>query len=170
MSINDSFRRLPVFIAITAALSMNAMAQAQERTCMIDWKALSLTPQQSQSIQQLDSQWKQDYQLLKPLIQEEQRKLQRLLETHNSDSLEVMALQGSIAKNKEKLAAAATANYLKKRQILNEHQQHQLEQMMRQKRQERQKELHPGATTEVVPDRIQDIMQKVKHIWPSGGN
>lgn len=170
MRIGNSFRKLHLVLGLAAVCTWNFAAYAQERTCMIDWKQLNLNADQSKQIQVYESQWTQDYNQIKPVITEEQRKLQRMLESHNPDAIEVMALQQSIARKKEQLNQAATANYLKKRQVLTEHQQHQLEQMIRQRIQEKQKEMHPGAQTEVVPDRIQDIMQKVRNIWPSKGN
>lgn len=109
----------------------------------------------------MEAQWQQDYSQIKPAIAEEQRKLQRLLESHNADPVELMAVQQSLQRKKDQLNQAATANYLRKRQVLNENQQHQLEQMIRQRIAEKQKEMHPNVQSNEMPNRLQDLMQRV---------
>ena len=134
--------------------------------CHIDWSKLNLSAQQSQQIQQLQQDWERQYNEIKPGISDDQRKLTRLLADHTSDPVEIMALQQSIARKKEALNAAATANYLKKRQLLNDNQQHSLELMIKQVVAEHQRMMNPGQQIEVMPDRIQDIMQRMRQIWP----
>lgn len=158
-------------LAVAGAISLHPQpALAQGSDCKIDWTKLNLNPQQNQHIQQLEGQWSKDYNTIKPAIVEDQRKLTKMLEVHDSDPVEIMALQQSIARKKEQLNQLATTNYLQKRKVLNETQQHSLEQMIRQAVAERQRQINPGAQTEVVPDRIQNLMQKVRNIWPSQGN
>ncbi|HEY9715271.1 MAG TPA: hypothetical protein V6C72_17500, partial [Chroococcales cyanobacterium] len=107
-----------------------------------------------------------DYNELKPAIIDDQSRLQRLLADHNSDPVEIMALQQTIARKKEQLNGIATANYLKKRQVLNDNQQASLELMVRQAVVQRQHSANPGSQTEVMPDRVQDLIQRVRNIWP----
>lgn len=152
-------KRVVLVIGMQSALVMPAFADNQ--ACCVDWSKLNLSAQQNQQVQQLESQWQQDYGQIKPAIAEEQRKLQRLLESHNADPVELMAVQQSLQRKKDQLNQAATANYLRKRQVLNENQQHQLEQMIRQRIAEKQKEMHPNVQSNEMPNRLQDLMQKV---------
>jgi hypothetical protein len=131
----------------------------------IDWNRLNLTPVQNQQIQSLEGEWAHDYNNMKPTILDEQHKLTKLLADHNADTVEIMSVQQSIARKKEQLNSLATANYLKKRQILNETQQYNLEQMIRQTVANRQRALNPSSQTEVMPDRVQNLMQRVRNIW-----
>lgn len=145
-------------------------AGADELRAGINWQRLNLTPQQSQQIQALEAEWNHDYMQIQPAIIEEQRKLTRLLSDPKSDPLEIMALQQSIARKKEQLRAAATANYLHKRQLLNDGQQHGLEDMIHQAVAERQRLVNPGAQTDVMPDHIQYLIQRVRTIWNHTGD
>lgn len=203
----------PVVLGLLAG-SLNASALAQQQPVDIDWNQLNLNSDHSKQIQTYESEWRQDYNRRKSETIEEQRKLQRMLESHDADALEMMNLQQSIARKKERLyvnehgyddgfpfriwlqqvngeeelrlklleAGNPEAIEIKllresirlKRQIVppipkpqHELEQMMIEQMIRQRIQEKQRELHPSAQTEVVPDRIQDIMQKVRNIWPS---
>lgn len=151
-------KQVVIVIGLQSALVLPALA---DESCCVDWSKLNLSPQQNQQVQQLESQWQQDYSQIKPSIAEEQRKLQRLLESHNADPVELMAVQQSLTRKKDQLNQAATANYLRKRQVLNENQQHQLEQMIRQRISQKQKEMHPNAGSNEMPGRLQDLMQKV---------
>ncbi len=141
---------------------------ADEDGCRIDWTHLELTPTQTQQIRTLEAQWNQEYMQVQPSVIDDQRRLSRLLSDPRSDPLEVMALQQSIARKKEHLRASATASYLRKRQVLNDGQRQALEDMIRQAVAQRQRVLSPGSQTEVMPDRIQNLMQRVRNIWPRG--
>lgn len=126
----------------------------------IDWTRLNLNQQQSQSITQLDSEWRAKYQQLQPQILQKQKKLQELLADSKSDPLEIMSTQQSIARMRENLRNEATTNYLRKRAILTETQQHQLEAMLQQMVMERQR-----ATPMVQADQaggITNIVNKIK--------
>lgn len=136
----------------------------------IDWGRLDLTSSQNQQIQQLETEWNREFGQMRPAIVDDQRKLWKLLQDHNSDPVEIMSLQQSIARRKEQLHALATANYLKKRQLLNENQQHNLEQMMRQMLNAR---MRMRSTTsgdlqeaEGPTDHIQNLIHRVRNIWP----
>lgn len=144
-------------------------AGADELRMGINWQRLNLSPQQSQQIQTLEAQWNHDYMEIQPAIIDEQHKLTRLLSDPKSDPLEIMALQQSIARKKEQLRAAATANYLRKRQLLTDGQQHGLEDMIHQAVAERQRAANPGAQTDVMPDHIQYLIQRVRNIWTHNG-
>lgn len=153
-------------ISVVACFLLGQAVRADEGHCCIDWNKLNLTPTQSQQIHGLEAQWNQSYSEIKPSILEDQAKLQRLLADHTSDPVEIMALQQTIARKKEQLNALATANYLKKRQLLNDNQQEHLEFMVRQVVASRQRGMSPASQTEVMPDRVQDLIQKVRNIWP----
>jgi len=140
-------------------------ARAGEDSCKIDWTQLELSPAQSQQIHTLEAQWNQEYMQVQPSVIDEQKRLTRLLSDPRSDPLEVMTLQQSIARKKEHLRASATASYLRKRQVLNDGQRQALEDMIRQAVAQRQRVLSPGSQTEVMPDRVQNLMQRVRNIW-----
>ncbi len=160
-------KKVVLVIGIQSVLVVPAFA---EENCCVDWSKLNLSAQQNQQIQTLESQWQQDYNQIKPSIQDEQRRLQRLLETHNADPVELMAVQQSITRKKEQLNAAATANYLRKRQVLNENQQHQLGVMIQARIDAKQKELHPNVQTNEMPTRLQGLMQRVLQTNSGKGN
>jgi len=145
-SMSTVAKKVVLVIGIQSALVMPAFAE----DCCVDWSKLNLSAQQNQQIQQLESQWQQDYNQIKPSI-----------ETHNADPVELMAVQQSITRKKDQLNAAATANYLRKRQVLNENQQHQLNQMIQARIAAKQQEMHPGAQTDTMPGRLQGLMQRV---------
>jgi len=153
-------------LALLLSSELFTAALADDVHCAINWKRLGLSAQQSQQIQYLETQWNTEYMEIQPGIVEDQRKLTRLLADPKSDSLEIMALQQSIARKREQLRSAATANYLRKRQILSEGQQHALEDMIREAIAERQHVTIPGSQADVAPDRIQSLIERVRNIWP----
>ncbi len=142
-----------------------AYAEGGPTRCHIDWTKLNLSPQQNQQIQTLEASWIKEYQELAPSIQEDQKRLAQLLADRQADPVEVMAVQQSIAQKKEKLHNEALKNFLKKKQILNDNQKQQLEFMLKQSIEERQKQIN-SSNDQVMPDRIQNLMQKVRNIWP----
>ena len=160
-------RGLILVLALLGACMTGASlpAWAGDDGCRIDWAHLELTPEQSQQIHSLEAQWNQEYMQMQPSVIDEQKRLTRLLSDPRSDPLEVMTLQQSIARKKEHLRASATASYLRKRQVLNDGQRQVLEDMIRQAVAQRQRVLSPGAQTEVMPDRVQNLMQRVRNIW-----
>lgn len=151
--------------ALALGSTTSFAASADELRMGINWQRLNLTPGQSQQIHTLESQWNHDYMEVQPSIVEDQQKLRRLLANPKPQELEIMALQQSIARKQEQLRAAATANYLRKRQLLNETQQRSLEEMIQHAVAERQRMANPGSQTDVMPDHIQNLMQRVRNIW-----
>jgi Spy/CpxP family protein refolding chaperone len=141
-----------------------AMADEEHHGC-IDWARLNLTPSQNTQIQQLNTEWTGQYSQIKPVIDEDKVKLTRLLADHESDPVEVMSLQQSIARKKEQLNGYATANYLKKRQILTSDQQYNLEQMIKDAVRRRQQQMYPGAHGDQSTDHIQSLMNRVRNSW-----
>lgn len=142
-------------------------ADDEHRRCKLDWTKLNLTPEQSREIEQLNAQFNNEYNEIKPVIDEEKRKLTQLLADRSSDPVEIMSLEQSLNRKKAELHAQATANYLKKRQLLNEHQQCILETMIRQAVEQRRRAINPTAQSEAVPDRIQNLLQKVRNVLPA---
>ena len=135
--------------------------------CCVDWSKLNLTPTQSMQIQTLENEWTKTYNDIRPEIVDEQQRLTKMLADHNSDPVEVMALQQSVARKKAQLNGLATANYLKKRQVLTEAQQYSLEQQIKEVVRRRQNQLYPGTQSDaVVTDHIQNLMNRVRNIWP----
>ncbi len=167
MKINNSYLLSSLASIVIGA---NTAARADESQCGINWQRLNLNQQQTQQIQTLESQWNHDYMQIQPAIVDEQHKLARLLSDPRSDPLEIIALQQSIARKKELLRATATTNYLRKRQLLNEEQQHNLEDMIHQVVAERQRSIHPGAAADVMPDHVQYLIQRVRHMWTRPGD
>lgn len=137
----------------------------EEHHCCVDWSRLNLTAAQNAQVQQLEDEWARQYNEIRPVIVEDQQKLTRLLANHNSDPVEVMALQQSIARKKEQLNGYATINYLKKRQLLTENQQFNLEQQIKDAVRKRQNDMYPGSHgSDVATDRIQNLLNRVR--WP----
>lgn len=148
-------------------ISYPPQSMAQEpSSCAVNWNKLNLTPAQNAQIQALEQQWYKDFNELSPQVRDEQIKLRSLLADHNADPIQVMALQQSIARRKEQLSNAAMQNYLNKRKVLDEKQKQQLEEMIHQMIASRRQQLNPGSQTEVMPDKIQSLMQRVRDIWP----
>ncbi len=128
-----SNRMNAITLALGATLVSSGVAFADEDgKCCVDWKKLSLSQPQNQQIQGLEQDWNGKYLKIQPEILEQQRKLAKLLMEPNSDPLDIMSTNQRIAHLKEHLRNEATANYLKKKAILNPDQQHQLESMMQQ--------------------------------------
>jgi hypothetical protein len=92
---------------------------------------LNLHPKQAEQIQSLDQDWRSHYAQIGPRIKGAQNRLMQLLATPKSDPLEITSEQQRINQLKEQLAEQATANYLKKRRLLNVDQQRQLEGYLR---------------------------------------
>ena len=136
-------------------------AFAQHSQSTIDWKQLNLTTQQYQQVQLLEQDWNAKYMKLQPQILENQRKMLRLLADPRSDSLEIMATQQTVARLKEQLRNEATANYLRKRALLNVAQQRQLEGMLAQMVAEKQRAATPSAQ-QAEQGGFMDLIHKVK--------
>ncbi len=154
---------------LTLSLSISCGAAFAEDHCNIDWTKLKLTPTQQQQIAVLETDWNKQYAEIRPVIMEEQRHLSKLLSDHNSDPVEIMSVQQTVARKKESLNQLATANYLKKRQLLTESQQYSLEIMVKNAVSMRQRMSSPGGQTEVMPDRVQSLIERVRNIWPTSG-
>lgn len=91
------------------------------------YNKLQLSPVQRERIEDLDHDWKNRYSELGPRLQAAQNHLMKLLATPKSDPLEITSAQQRVNQLKEQLSEMATANYLKKRRLLNEGQQKELE-------------------------------------------
>jgi hypothetical protein len=160
-------RHLAIAVVVGSMASALPVVADEGHHCCVDWSKLNLNQTQSTQIQSLEDEWAHQYSEIRPVIVEDQQKLTKLLADHNSDPVEVMALQQSIARKREQLNGLATANYLKKRQILSENQQFSLEQMIKEAVRRRQSQMYPGShTTDVASDRIQNLMNRVRNIWP----
>ena len=170
---------------VTAALSLSAglaMDVSQSNPCLaqdaaspasacsIDWNKLNLTSAQNSQIQQLEQAWYKDSGEIIPQIREEQTKLQRAIADHNTDSMTALALQQSVARKREQLNSLAMQSFLNKKKVLDSAQKKQLEDMFRQAVQNRKSQLYPGSQTEVMPDKIQNLMQRVRSIWPDNSD
>jgi Spy/CpxP family protein refolding chaperone len=136
-------------------------AQADERSCSVDWHKLSLSANQNQQIHSLEQDWNTKYMQLQPQIVDLQHKLVKLLADPKSDPVEIMTCQQSLSRLKEQLRNLATANYLRKRAILTNNQQHQLEFMLQQAIAEKQRSQIPNLPNE-EQSGIGGIMHKVR--------
>lgn len=164
--IRVSFAQFAIAAAFTIATAYPGFAQGGAH-CSIDWTKLNLNPDQQAQIRNLESQWNKDYMQLQPIIVDEQRKLQQELSESRPDPVEVMALQQSIARKQEQLRAQACANYLRKRQVLNDGQQRQLENMIHQVLAER-KRMNEGRVDYAgggEVDGIQHLWRRMQNIW-----
>lgn len=168
-----STKRLLVSLAslVCGFFGLSGVASADEATTTtINWDRLQLNPRQAQQIQSLEGQWTRSYMDVQPSIVEDQRRLTRLMSDPNAHPAEIMAVQQAITLKREQLRSNATANYLQKRQVLNQNQQHMLEDMMRQAVDVRQRQIRPsGFQPDVMPDKIQDLMRRVRGFIPTPG-
>ncbi len=161
------FRLRSTFLTVSMGLSCSAVFA--EEHCSIDWNKLNLTAAQQQQISSLESDWNKQYSEMRPGIIEEQRHLSKLLADHTSDPVEIMSVQQNLTRKKESLSQLATTNYLKKRSVLNENQQFSLEIMVKNAVAMRQRMNNPGGQTEVMPDRVQSLIERVRNIRPTAG-
>lgn len=100
---------------------------------------LNLNPAQASQIQSLDQDWRNSYSQLGPRLRGAQNRLMQMLATPKADPLEITSQQQRVNQLKEQLSEQATANYLKKRRLLNFEQQRQLERHLRRMVAERQR-------------------------------
>ena len=142
-----------------------ALPAVADGKCPIDWSKLNLTPAQKQQIDQIEAQWQHELMEIKPAIVEDQQKLTKKL-GENCDQLEVIALQESIQRKQNQLRQVAMMTVLKKKLVLNEIQKRNMEAMMNQAILARQREMNPGSETRVMPDGVQDLIQRVRNVFP----
>lgn len=98
--------------------------------CNINYKKLDLTKEQSVKIQQLDQQWFEKYQKLKPQIQEKKQKVNKLMADPKGDSTDILMLQKKVDSLISELKGEATKILIKKKQVLTATQRKQLQQMI----------------------------------------
>jgi len=162
---------LPIALAFCVLSSMlspvAAFAPTDKPIC--DWNKLALNEDQSKQIQEIEAGWNQKYRELMPSLAEDQQKLSKLLEDHNSDPVEIMTLQTSVARKREQLNAVALSTYLKKKALLDDNQKHVLELMTKRAIAERHRNDATSSVNEEMPDHIQGLMQRVRNIWPVQG-
>lgn len=166
MNIRNFHRFAATILIVTGCV---LPAAADEPNCSINWTKLNLSPQQSERIQSLDNKWNEFYVNLQSSIVNDQRKLTQLLSDPKSDPVEIMALQQSITRKREQLRSKATATYLRKRQLLNDQQQVELQNMVKRAIAERRR-INSMGTQPANTDRIQNLMQRVRNIWPMPGS
>lgn len=161
-----SFRRnLPAVLLISFSCLAISPGFSQEERLSVNWSRLNLNADQSKKIEELEQQWRRDYTQLKPAIAEDQAKISKLLGEHDSDPVEIMSVQASLARKREQLSALAMSNYLKKREVLSENQQRTVELMIRQAIAEQ----NNGTMAQGGPDHIQGLMQRVRNAWTGPG-
>ncbi len=92
------FRAAIIFGGIGLLLPALPALADDDHHCCVDWSRLNLTSSQNTQVQQLEDEWARQYNEIRPVIVEDQQKLTKLLANHNSDPVEVMALQQAIAR------------------------------------------------------------------------
>jgi Spy/CpxP family protein refolding chaperone len=152
-------------IVIMQGCSSIALPAFADGKCPIDWNKLNLTPGQKQQIDQIEAQWQRELMEIKPAIVDDQHKLTKKLGEH-CDQLEVIALQESIQRKQNQLRQLAMMTVLKKKLVLNENQQRNMEAMLNTAIAARQRELNPGSEQRVMPDQVQDLIQRVRNVFP----
>ena len=135
---------------------------AEETRQTVDWGRLNLSGQQAHQIQGLEQDWNNKYVRIQPQILDCQRQLVKILADPKSDPLEIMFCQQTIARSKEQLRNEATANYLRKRAVLNESQQRCLEYQLQQVVSDRQRTMLPGSSSEEENSGFAGLMHKVR--------
>jgi Spy/CpxP family protein refolding chaperone len=160
---------LLALVAVSLIGTTGVGAWSQNETSICDWAKLGLTEAQRKQIQAIETEWEQQYSQLMPSLTDDQRRLAKLLEEHNSNPVEVMAAESSIARKREELDALALANFLKKKELLDDNQKHNLELMIKHAIAERHRSDATSAVNEEMPDHLQGLMQRVRKIWPVEG-
>jgi Spy/CpxP family protein refolding chaperone len=118
------------FLGALVAMPQSALA---DDGLNAPYDRLNLSPRQFEQIQSLENQWNSTYMQLQPQLQQAQRRLAELLAQPKSDPIEITSTQQRINQLREQLSGSATANYLRKRRLLNGGQQQQLESWMKRK-------------------------------------
>lgn len=123
-----TFRRSINTTALLAVLlTTMPLATSADPRVPHPYDKLGLNGMQANRISDLDHDWKSKYADLGPRLQGAQRRLMDLLSTPKSDPLEITGQQQAVNQLKEQLSEQATANYLRKRRLLNGDQQRELE-------------------------------------------
>jgi hypothetical protein len=171
MNIEKIGKRCLIQAAAMAIVLSNSCPSSlgQEGRGGVDWSKLDLNATQAKQTEEIDSQWHRDYAQLQPSIDDDQKKLAKLLLEHHSDAVEIMSLYSSIARKREQLGALAIAAYLRKRECLTDTQQHTLETMMVQSMADHEHSMAGGVLTEMAPDRIQGLIQRMRSVWTDSG-
>lgn len=114
-----------------AVIGQALPAAANDGAWRVPYELLALSPEQAEEIDKLERDWKRQYDELHPELRRRKKKLVLLLADSQCDPLVVTELQYEIANLKARLQLAATANYLAKRQVLNDRQKSKLEDMLK---------------------------------------
>jgi exonuclease VII large subunit len=112
-------RTLAIALALIFCAPLAAFAEVPH-----PYDKLNLNPNQAERIQNLDQDWRSR-------LKNAQNRLVELLSTPKSDPLEITSQQQRVNQLKEQLSEQATANYLRKRSLLNTDQQRQLEGLLK---------------------------------------
>lgn len=167
MTTNPKQLLVATAMALSAIMSGVSPAMAEDpcvtnKAACVDWKRLKLTTQQTQQIDQLQQDWNTKYMKLQPQIVSLQQKMRTKFADPNSDPLEIMSTQQSLARLQEELRNEAMSNYLRKRGLLSDVQQRQLEGMMQQMVAERQQRMAPKTSHDEQNAGLMNIIHKVK--------
>jgi hypothetical protein len=119
-------RTLAIALALIFCAPLAAFAEVPH-----PYDKLNLNPNQAERIQNLDQDWRSRYNDIGPRLKNAQNRLVELLSTPKSDPLEITSQQQRVNQLKEQLSEQATANYLRKRSLLNTDQQRQLEGLLK---------------------------------------
>jgi Spy/CpxP family protein refolding chaperone len=115
---------LLAFVGVVTAVKAAGWADS------VPWQALDLTPQQAQTMQQLDAQWQGTYSQLQPQIEQDQTTLKRLIQSPSADSEQVMHVQTRLQRNRDALHQSATRIFMEKKERLTPQQRQRLHKMM----------------------------------------
>jgi Spy/CpxP family protein refolding chaperone len=149
-------------LAPTTIWPATAQEMPQNRHHGIDWQQMSLSSDQHQRIQQLQSDWSGKYLNLMPQISRHQQHLHELFRNPNSDPQEIFSTQQNLMRLQEQLRNEATDNYLHKRALLNNEQQRMLQAQMHQLVIERQQ--RPLARNYAQPEENGGIMNVISKV------
>lgn len=122
--------RLSLLILLFLVAGMWAQAYAGQRYVEVNWESLELTGQQRNHLQDLDEQWKSTVSEIVPRLEDNRRKLRRLMKSPEADKTEIIRLQEKINADKTRLKIRAFQIFQDKRRILNRDQQEKLQKML----------------------------------------
>ncbi len=132
--------------------------------CRIDYTRLDLTPDQSSKIQNLDREFHDKYQQLKPAIVENQQKVKKLMASPQAEATEIMMVQQKIDDLQGELRRFAAQILIKKKECLNTSQKERLEQMIKEELIKRQQD-KGGVQSPATPQRWQKLIRGVEGIF-----
>lgn len=119
-----------ICLSVNADQDLDSNQSSDKGLINVNWNQLNLNTVQQKRINELDNQWKQLENLVKPKIIRDQQTLKNIIKNPNVKESNIRQLQKDIMLRQEQLRNEATENFLSKRRLLNSNQKTQLHKML----------------------------------------